>query len=48
MYTKTNIEREWLDWEIPLDDNGQPKGKKFMMFDFKTYRTEYWMFIPKF
>lgn len=47
-YKKTYICSEWESWEMPLNDDGDPKGRKFMMFDFKNYRTQYWMFIPKF
>ena len=47
-YKKTNIYAEWVSWEIPVNETGEPKGKKFMMYDFKNYRTQYWMFIPKF
>jgi len=48
MYNKTYNEREWLSWEIPLNEKGEPKGKKFMMFDFENYKVQYWLFIPKF
>jgi hypothetical protein len=47
MYTKTWIYNEWLNWEMPLDNEGNPNGRKFMMFDFSKLKTQYWMFIPK-
>ena len=48
MYTTHDSYYDWLKIQLPIDNEGNVKGKKFFTCDISNkFKFVYWVFIPK-